>query len=407
MKTKIGKLIMLINSENGKKSGVLSDICVLDLSRVRSGPTCVRQLSDWGARVIKIEAPEDNSEMGGPRNGPDFQNLHRGKEGLSLNLKSKEGYDIFKKLLNKADIVVENFRPDVKYKLSIDYETLSTVNPAVILASISGFGQEGPYKNRPGFDQVAQGMSGLMSITGEPGGGPMRVGIPLADLSAGLFAAQGILLALYERMSSGKGQWVQTSLLQSQIFMLDFQAARYVMNGEIPRQAGNNHPTSIPTGVFKTKDGFINIAASGETIWKKLAMAFGHEEWISDPLFSTALARSENRDKLGVNINECTIHETTSDWISLLNKHGVPCGPIYSIDEMFSDEQVNFLNVSQSVINTDLERIQVLTQPVSLSRTDSELSRAAPKIGEHTNQILAELGYEDSDIKLLRDNKFV
>jgi len=398
---------MLINSENRRKSGVLSDICVLDLSRVRSGPTCVRQLSDWGARVIKIEAPEDNSEMGGPRNGPDFQNLHRGKEGLSLNLKSKEGYDIFKKLLKKADVVVENFRPDVKYKLSIDYETLSTVNPAVILASISGFGQEGPYKNRPGFDQVAQGMSGLMSITGEPGGGPMRVGIPLADLSAGLFAAQGILLALYERMSSGKGQWVQTSLLQSQIFMLDFQAARYVMNGEIPRQAGNDHPTSIPTGVFKTKDGFMNIATSGETIWKKLAMAFGHEEWISDPLFSTALARSENRDKLGLNINECTIHKTTSDWISLLNKHGVPCGPIYSIDEMFSDEQVNFLNVSQSVINTDLERIQVLTQPVSLSRTDSELSRAAPKIGEHTNQILAELGYEDSDIKLLRDNKFV
>ena len=407
MKTKIGKLIMLLNSENRRKSGVLSDICVLDISRVRSGPTCVRQLSDWGARVIKIEAPEDVSEMGGPRNGPDFQNLHRGKEGLSLNLKSKEGYDIFKKLLNKADVVVENFRPDVKYKLGIDYETLSTVNPAIILASISGFGQEGPYKNRPGFDQVAQGMSGLMSITGEPGGGPMRVGIPLADLSAGLFAAQGILLALYERMSSGKGQWVQTSLLQSQIFMLDFQAARYVMNGEIPRQAGNNHPTSIPTGVFKTKDGFINIAASGETIWKKLAMAFGHEEWISDPLFSNALARSENRDKLGENINECTIHKTTSDWISLLNKHGVPCGPIYSIDEMFSDKQVNFLDVSQPVINTDLEKIRVLTQPVSLSRTDSQLSRAAPKIGEHTNQILAELGYEDSDIKFLRDNKFV
>ncbi len=407
MKTKIGKLIMLLNSENRRKSGVLSDICVLDLSRVRSGPTCVRQLSDWGARVIKIEAPEDASEMGGPRNGPDFQNLHRGKEGLSLNLKSKEGYDIFKKLLNKADVVVENFRPDVKYKLGIDYETLSTVNPAIILASISGFGQEGPYKNRPGFDQVAQGMSGLMSITGEPGGGPMRVGIPLSDLSAGLFAAQGILLALYERMSSGKGQWVQTSLLQSQIFMLDFQAARYVMNGEIPRQAGNNHPTSIPTGVFKTKDGFMNIATSGETIWKKLAVAFGHEEWISDPLFSTALARSENRDKLGENINECTIHKNTSDWISLLNKHGVPCGPIYSIDEMFSDEQVNFLNVSQSVINTDLKKLRVLAQPVSLSRTDSELNRAAPEIGEHTNQILAELGYEDRDIKLLRDNKFI
>ena len=237
------------------KLEVLSDVFVLDLSRVRSGPTCVRQLCDWGARVIKIESPEDTSEMGGPRDGPDFQNLHRGKESLTLNLKSKEGTEVFQELLAKADVVVENFRPEIKYKLGLDYNTLSTINPAIILASISGFGQEGPYKDRPGFDQVAQGISGLMSITGEPGGGPMRAGIPLADLSAGLFAAQGILLALYERQNSGKGQWVQTSLLQSQIFMLDFQAARYAMNGEIPRQAGNNHPTSIPTGVFKTRNG--------------------------------------------------------------------------------------------------------------------------------------------------------
>ena len=389
------------------KLEVLSDVFVLDLSRVRSGPTCVRQLCDWGARVIKIESPEDTSEMGGPRDGPDFQNLHRGKESLTLNLKSKEGREVFQELLAKADVVVENFRPEIKYKLGLDYNTLSTKNPAIILASISGFGQEGPYKDRPGFDQVAQGISGLMSITGEPGGGPMRVGIPLADLSAGLFAAQGILLALYERQNSGKGQWIQTSLLQSQIFMLDFQAARYAMNGEIPRQAGNNHPTSIPTGVFKTRNGYINIAASGEAIWQKLAKALGHDEWIVDPLFSTALARSQNRDQLGEKINECTICKETSDWIALLNEGGVPCGPIYSIDQMFSDPQVSQLHISQAVINSDSEEITVLTQPVSLSRTPSKLKKAAPKIGENTNEILAELGYEEKDITYLRDNKCV
>ena len=395
------------DTENQTRTGILSDICVLDLSRVRSGPTCVRQLCDWGARIIKIESPEDTSEMGGPRNGPDFQNLHRGKESLTLNLKSIEGVKIFQQLVRNADIVIENFRPPVKYKLGLDYDTLCDINPAIILASISGFGQDGPYRDRPGFDQVAQGMSGLMSITGEPGAGPMRVGIPLADLSAGLFAAQGILLALYERMSSGKGQWVQTSLLQSQIFMLDFQAARYAMNGEIPEQAGNNHPTSIPTGVFKTKDGFINIAASGETIWQKLAIALGHAEWISELEFSTAQARSQNRSKLGDKIDECTKTKITSDWIAILNDDGVPCGPIYSIDEMFADPQIRHLQISQSVINSQSTEIPVLTQPLSLSRTPSALDKAAPLIGEHTDKILNELGYEQSEINHLRENKHI
>jgi len=398
---------MQSDTENQTRTGILGDICVLDLSRVRSGPTCVRQLCDWGARIIKIEPPEDTSEMGGPRDGPDFQNLHRGKESLTLNLKSIEGAKIFQQLVRNSDIVIENFRPQVKYKLGLDYDTLCDINPAIILASISGFGQDGPYKDRPGFDQVAQGMSGLMSITGEPGAGPMRVGIPLADLSAGLFAAQGILLALYERMSSGKGQWVQTSLLQSQIFMLDFQAARYAMNGEIPEQAGNNHPTSIPTGVFKTKDGFINIAASGEAIWQKLAIALGHAEWISEPEFSTAQARSQNRSKLGDKIDECTKTKSTSDWIVILNDDGVPCGPIYSIDEMFADPQIRHLQISQSVINSQSTEIPVLTQPLSLSRTPSTLDKAAPLIGEHTDKILNELGYEQSEVNHLRDNKHI
>ena len=395
------------NTENQTRMGILKDICVLDLSRVRSGPTCVRQLCDWGARVIKIEPPEDTSEMGGPRNGPDFQNLHRGKESLTLNLKSTEGVKIFRQLVRDADIVIENFRPQVKYKLGLDYQTLCNVNPNIILASISGFGQEGPYRDRPGFDQVAQGMSGLMSITGEPGAGPMRVGIPLADLSAGLFAAQGILLALIERMNSGKGQWVQTSLLQSQIFMLDFQAARYAMNGEIPEQTGNNHPTSIPTGVFKTKDGFINIAASGEAIWQKLAIALGHAEWIAESEFLTAQARSLNRTKLGGKIDECTKTKKTSDWIAILNHEGVPCGPIYSIDEMFADPQIRHLQISQSVINSQSTEIPVLTQPLSLSRTPSTLDKAAPLIGEHTDKILNELGYEQSEVNHLRDNKHI
>ena len=398
---------MQSDTENQTRTGILRDICVLDLSRVRSGPTCVRQLCDWGARIIKIEPPEDTSEMGGPRNGPDFQNLHRGKESLTLNLKSIEGVKIFQQLVRNADIVIENFRPPVKYKLGLDYDTLCDINPAIILASISGFGQDGPYKDRPGFDQVAQGMSGLMSITGEPGAGPMRVGIPLADLSAGLFAAQGILLALYERMSSGKGQWVQTSLLQSQIFMLDFQAARYAMNGEIPVQAGNNHPTSIPTGVFKTKDGFINIAASGEAIWQKLAIALGHAEWISEPEFSTAEARSQNRSKLGDRLDECTKTKTTSDWIAILNNDGVPCGPIYSIDEMFADPQIRHLQISQAVTNSQSKEIPVLTQPLSLSRTPSKLDKAAPLIGEHTDKILDELGYKQNEINYLRDNKHI
>ena len=238
-------------------SGALSRYLVLDLTRVRSGPTCVRQLADWGADVIKIEAPADASEMGGPRAGPDFQNLHRNKRSLTLNLKSDDGMRIFRQLADKADVIVENFRPDVKNRLGIDYNTLAKSNEGLVYASISGFGQDGPLSKRPGFDQIAQGMGGLMSITGAPGEGPMRVGIPIADLCAGLFAAQGVLIALLERAQSGKGQWIQTSLLQAQLFMLDFQAARYLMDGDVAKQAGNNHPTSIPTGVFETSDGYM------------------------------------------------------------------------------------------------------------------------------------------------------
>src|SRR3954462_5887312 len=264
-----------------RASKALERFTVLDLTRVRAGPTCVRQLADWGARVIKIETPPhliESEGLGGPREGSDFQNLQRNKRGMTLDLKSPQGIAAFKRMVEKADVVVENFRPDVKDRLGIDYESLKKINKRIVLASISGFGQDGPYAKRPGFDQIAQGMGGLMSVTGAPGGGPMRVGIPIADLTAGLFCALGIMTALLERDVSGEGQWVQTSLLQAQIFMLDFQAARWLQMHEVAQQAGNDHPTSIPTGVFKTKDGHINIAAAGHVMWERTCEAIGAPE---------------------------------------------------------------------------------------------------------------------------------
>ena len=283
-------------------STALDHIRVLDLTRVRSGPTCVRQLADWGADVIKIEMPkalEADGALGAGRATADFQNLHRNKRSLTLNLKDADGLALFLRLVEGADVVVENFRPDVKTRLRIDYEALRAVNPRIILASISGFGQDGPYAKRPGFDQIAQGMGGLMSITGEAGRGPMRVGIPVADLTAGLFAAMGIQTALLEREKSGQGQWVNTSLLQAQIFMLDFQAARWLVEGEIAPQVGNDHPTSIPTGLFPTSDGAVNIAVSGEVIWQRFAHAMEHPEWIEDARYADQYKRRENRDERG------------------------------------------------------------------------------------------------------------
>src|SRR5260221_6453976 len=284
-----------------KASRALERFTVLDLTAVRSGPTCVRQLADWGANVIKIEMPPAltvGEPAGGPRDGPDFQNLHRNKRAITLNLKSKEGLAAFKRLVKKADVVVENFRPDVKKRLGIDYKDLKKVNPKIILGSISGFGQDGPYAERPGFDQIAQGMGGLMSITGLPGQGPVRVGIPIADLCAGLVCALGILVALLEREKSKKGQYVATSLLEAQIFMLDFQGARWLIGGEVPGQAGNNHPTSIPTGVFKTADGHINIASTGSKIWARFCNAANPTELMQRPEYQTAAERSKHRDGL-------------------------------------------------------------------------------------------------------------
>src|SRR3974390_209203 len=338
-----------------RASQALSRFTVLDLTRVRAGPSCVRQLADWGANVIKIDAlVEDGGEsLGGPRHGADFQNLHRNKRAMTLNLKDPKGVEVFMRLAAKADVVVENYRPDVKKKLGVDYESVRKVNPRIVYGSVSGFGQDGPYHKRPGFDQIAQGMGGLMSITGAPGEGPMRVGIPVADLTAGLFCAMGILVALLEREVSGEGQWVQTSLLQAQIFMLDFQAARWLMDEDVAQQAGNDHPTSIPTGVFKTSDGYINIATTGGRIWERFAQAVGAPDLPSRPEYATGPDRSKNRKQLNAQINKLTEKKTSKEWVREINAAGVHCGPIYSIDQMFADAQVEHLKMSQDVPNPE------------------------------------------------------
>jgi formyl-CoA transferase len=391
-----------------RASKALARFTVLDLTRVRSGPTCVRQLADWGANVIKIETPPGVEEpMGGPREGPDFQNLHRNKRSMTLNLKTPEGLAAFKRMVKKADVVVENFRPDVKERLGIGYNVLAKINPRIVYASISGFGQNGPYAERPGFDQIAQGMGGLMSITGLPGQGPVRVGIPIADLSAGLLAALGILVALLEREKSHKGQHVETSLLQAQIFMLDFQAARYLVSGEVAKQAGNNHPTSIPTGVFKTKDGYINIATTGQKIWQRFCETAEATALMQKPEYQTAAARSTNRDALNAEIDGYLAGRTSADWVGRFNKAGVPCGPIYAIDQMFADPQVQHLGIAQSVTKKDKSKMRLVGQPFTLSRTPSRLAARPPELGEHTDAVLKEFGFSARDIAALHKAKAV
>ena len=391
-------------------SKALSRFVVLDLTRVRAGPTCVRQLADWGANVIKIETPphlEKGEGQGGPRHGPDFQNLHRNKRSITLDLKSPQGVTAFKHMVTNADIVVENYRPDVKDRLGINYEALKKINKRIILASISGFGQDGPYRDRPGYDQIAQGMGGLMSITGLPGQGPVRVGIPVADLTAGLFCALGILTALLEREVSGEGQWITTSLLQAQIFMLDFQAARWLQAHEVPKQAGNNHPTSIPTGVFKTKDGHLNIASTGQVMWERLCKAIDAPELVNHPDYNSNALRSKNRDAVNVAIEAKTVNKNSAEWIDIFNKIGVPCGPIYSIDQMFADPQVKHLGITQAAKRPDgIEQVFV-GQPVELSRTPSSIVATPPEMGQHTDEVLKEFGFADSEIAALHEAEAV
>ena len=388
----------------------LQGLKLIDLTRVRSGPSAVRQFADWGADVIKIETPDsidDSGDLSGKREGSDFQNLHRNKRSMTLNLKSKDGLKIFKELIKNADILVENFRPNVKKRLGINYEIMEEINPRLIYASISGFGQSGPYSDLPGFDQVAQGMGGLMSVTGFEGNGPLRVGIPVADLSAGLHCALGILTALYERERSGVGQCVSASLLESQVSMLDFQAARYLVSEEIAGQTGNDHPTMAPMGVFRTADGYINIASTGEAMWRRLCNALDIKESLDNKDFEDDTARTKNRKKLTNIITQALSINTNNDWIKKLNKASIPCGPINNIQEVFNDPQIMHSAIAQTVIHPELGEIKLVGQAMKLSRTPSKLKTAAPNKGEHTNIILKELGYDSESIAKFKMEKVI
>jgi crotonobetainyl-CoA:carnitine CoA-transferase CaiB-like acyl-CoA transferase len=391
-------------------SSALSRFRVLDLSRVRSGPTCVRQLADFGADVVKVEptpGSDPSANIFGSRHDFEMQNLHRNKRSMTLNLKEKRGREVFMKLVETADVVVENYKPDVKFRLGIDYESMKKVNRGVVLASLSGFGQDGPYVERGGFDQIAQGMTGIMSVTGFPEEGPTRVGGAVVDVTMGYLAAFGIAAALLEREKSGEGQWVQCDLLNAGTALIDFQVARYLFTGRAPAQQGNDHPTTMPVSSYKTRDGYINIAASGDAIWARLCRALGKEEWLSRPDFKTDPDRCRNRAALGKELNAVLPGKTSQEWIDVLNAADVPCGPINSIDQVFDDPQVRHLGIAGKIRHPVLGEIKVQNQPVKLSRTPASLPVPTPELGEHTDEILGEIGYSMADIESLRTAKVV
>lgn len=389
-----------------ERSGALRHIRVLDLTRVRAGPNCCRVLADFGADVIKIEAPEGvdaNAGANGPRDGSDMQNLHRSKRSLTLNLKKPAALGVFRKLVETADVVVENFRPDVKERLGIGYEALAAINPRIILASISGFGQTGPYEKRAGYDQIAQGMGGLMAVTGLPGQGPVRAGTAPADLYAGLYACTGVLVALAEREVSGRGQWVQSSLLEAQIALMDFQAARYLVEGEVPEQAGNDHPTSTPMGVIATADGHLNLGVAGDGQWQALCRALKRPDLAADPRFLGVQDRLDHREACWAEIRPEFAKATSAEWMERLGAESVPCGPIYRMNEVFADPQVRHVGIAQEVEHPRRGPIRLVGQPVTLSRTPASLWGPGPDAGQHNAELLSELGLSEAQIAALRN----
>ncbi|RYJ02568.1 MAG: CoA transferase [Acetobacteraceae bacterium] len=380
----------------------LAGLRVLDLTLARAGPTCVRHLADWGADIIRVEPPGQGDGLGGARDGFDQVNLHRNKRGLSIDLKNPAGLAAFLKVAATADILVENMRMQVKHRLKIAYDDLKDLNPRLIYASISGFGQTGPYSKRGGVDQIAQGMGGLMTITGEPDRGPMRVGIPINDLTAGNLLAMGIMMKLYDRERTGKGGYVHTSLLEAQVFMLDFQASRFLMDGEVAGQAGNDHPVNIPMGVFPTSDKPINIAASSAKLWTNFCKAAGHEEWLEVEEWKTNGGRSKDRKRINQVIAEVTKLQSSEYWIDKLEEAGIPCGPVNNIREVFEDPQVQHLEMAMPMTHRTRGDIKVVAQPVNIQGVDTGFYRDIPNLGEHNDEILAEAGLTPADIADLK-----
>jgi crotonobetainyl-CoA:carnitine CoA-transferase CaiB-like acyl-CoA transferase len=378
----------------------LAGIKVLDLTLARAGPTCVRHLADWGADVIAVQPPGGRDVIS--RDGFDYQNLHRNKRFISLDLKTPKGHAAFLKLAERADVMVENMRAPVKHRLKIAYEDLRAINPRIVYGSVSGFGQDGPYAMRAGVDQIAQGMGGLMSITGEPGRGPMRAGIAVSDVTAGTLLALAIMMALFQRQTTGAGRYVHTSLLESQIFLLDFQAARWLMAGEVAGQMGNDHPTVAPMGVFPTADGQVNIAASSPAQFDRFCEVVGHPEWSKDERWSSIRRRGENRAALNAAVSEATRQKPSAYWVETLEAVGIPCGPILSIDQVFADPQVQHLGMAQPVDHPRLGATQMVASPINMDGVESPIHTVAPLAPADTDAVLAEIGYTDAEIAQMR-----
>lgn len=378
----------------------LSDITVIDLTIARAGPTAVRQLADWGADVVRVESPEGGFQAGG-RTSPDYLNLHRNKRSIVIDLKNPDGQAVLHRMVKSADVVVENMRTPVKHKLGFDYQTLANINPGIILGSISGFGQNGPYSQRGGVDQIAQGMGGMMAITGLPGQGPVRAGVAISDVTSGLQLAVGILTALHERHRTGKGRWVHTSLLESMIGMLDFQAARWTVASDDPPQAGNDHPTMGPMGMYKTMDGYLNLAASGGRLWEALCSELGVVEWLEDERFSSMSARRDNKTVLNVLIEERLSQDTTEHWVLRLNEVGVPCGPVNTVAETFSDPQVQHLGLASPVSHPTAGEIKILRNATNLEGVSNDIRSASPLKGQHSEELLTQFGFSDEEIDSL------
>ena len=380
----------------------LSHIRVVDLCRARTGPTCVRQLSEFGAEIIKVEMPdEDDQEVGG-RHGFDFQNLHPNKRSITINLKADAGRRVLYRLVERADVLAENFRPGVKRRLGIDYGTLAAMNPRLVYVSISGFGQTGPYADRAGLDQIAQGLSGFMTVNGFAGQGPLRAGLPIADLTAGFMAAHGVLVALLERERSGRGQWVHTSLLQAMIRLMDLQAARWLIGGEVPGQAGNYHPVGVPTGVYRCRDGSLIVQAAGQRLYERLCRVLEAPDLIDDARFKTGESRRGHREEMTAELEKRLGARDMADWQARLDEAGVPAGPILDVRQCFEDPQVRLLPAVATVESPVLGAVRLSGHGVNLERTPPRMRSAAPERGAHTDEVLRELGYEDAEIAALR-----
>ena len=384
----------------------LADLVVLDLSIARAGPTAVRQLADWGADVIRIE-PRQAEAAGAGHHTPDYLNLHRNKRSLSLDLKREEGRALLHRLVGFADVLVENMRPPVKHRLGFDWQTVSTINPRIIMASISGFGQDGPYAERGGVDQIAQGLGGMMSVTGLPGQGPVRAGVAISDVTAGLQLAVGVLVALHERERTGRGRYVHTSLLESMIGMLDFQAARWTVARETPGQAGNHHPTLGPMGMYETRDGRLNLAAAWGRLWKTFCDVIGRNDLVRDPRFARVEDRAENRDALNREINNALQARTTREWVEILNAADVPAGPVNDIAQTFADPQVQHLRIATPITHPTAGPIEVLRNATTLEGVPGEIRRPAPEAGEHSDDILRQFGLDDAEIAALKSHEII